>query len=283
LLGPDWSKQMQPPAISDPVPARRLWGRQVEVETLSSRLSALQAGRGGTVLVAGLAGLGKTVLLNAIQAAARDAGITVLPGAGDAAGRVIPFGPLLEAVMSAPDAPDPPVDPAVLRDLSHSPDQRFWLLRELQEALERAARRAPVLISLDDAQWADPATVAALGSLTRRLAAHRILWLIAVRSGEPGASEHAVLSRLEPTDPIAITLGPLDEAAVGGLAADLLGAPPDAALLTALSGVGGHPLLLTELLRGLREEKLVAVRSGSAHLIGTGLPLRFRACVGCQP
>jgi hypothetical protein len=43
---------------------------------------------------------------------------------------VIPFGPLLEALMSAPDAPDPPVDPAVLRDLSHSPDQRFWLLRD---------------------------------------------------------------------------------------------------------------------------------------------------------
>jgi hypothetical protein len=33
----------------------RLWGRQVEVETLSSTLSALQAGRGGSVLVAGLA------------------------------------------------------------------------------------------------------------------------------------------------------------------------------------------------------------------------------------
>ena len=78
------------------------------------------------------------------------------------AGQVIPFGPLLEALVSAPGAP---VDPAVLRDLSHSPDQRFWLLREMQEALERAALRAPVLISLDDVQWADPATLAALGSL----------------------------------------------------------------------------------------------------------------------
>ena len=110
------------------------------------------------------------------------------------AGQVIPFGPLLEALVSAPDAP---VDPAVLRDLSHSPDQRFWLLREMQEALERAALRAPVLISLDDVQWADPATLAALGSLTRQLAAHRILWLLAVRSGELAATEHSALSRLE--------------------------------------------------------------------------------------
>ena len=103
---------------------------------------------------------------------------------------------------------DPAVDPAVLRDLSHSPDQRFWLLREMQEALERAALRAPVLVSLDDVQWADPATLTALGSLTRQLAAHRILWLLAVRSGELGATEHAALSRLETADTIMITLGP---------------------------------------------------------------------------
>src|ERR1700728_3577130 len=77
--GPDWSKQMKATAISDLAPARRLWGRQAEVETLSSRLSALQAGRGGAVLVAGLAGLGKTVLLDAVEAAARTAGVAVLP------------------------------------------------------------------------------------------------------------------------------------------------------------------------------------------------------------
>ena len=55
----------------------------------------------------------------------------------------------------------------MLRDLSQSPDQRFWLLRELQEFLERAALRTPVLISVDDVQWADAATLAALGTLPR--------------------------------------------------------------------------------------------------------------------
>ena len=67
---------------------------------------------------------------------------------------------------------------------------------------------------------------------------------------------------------------------MAGVAADLLGAPPDAALLTALAGVRGQPFLLTELLRGLREEKLVEVGGGSARLIGTGLPARFRDSVG---
>ena len=176
---------MQPTAIIDHAPAARLWGRQAHLDALRGRLGALRAGRGGTVLIAGPAGLGKTALLDAVEAEARAGDMTVLHGAGDVAGQVIPFGPLLEALVSAPDAP---VDPAVLRDLSRSPDQRFWLMREMQEALERAALRAPVLISLDDVQWADPATLAALGSLTRQLAGHRILWLLAVRSGELRAS-----------------------------------------------------------------------------------------------
>jgi predicted ATPase len=108
-------------------------------------------------------------------------GVRVFRGTGDVAAQVIPFGPLLEALVSVPDAP---VDPAVLRDLSQSADQRFWVLRELQEALERVALRAPVLIAVDDVQWADAATLAALGTLPRQLATHRILWLLAARSGD---------------------------------------------------------------------------------------------------
>ena len=44
-----------------------LRGRQAQVEALRDQLDALRAGRGGTVLVAGLAGMGKTVLLDATE------------------------------------------------------------------------------------------------------------------------------------------------------------------------------------------------------------------------
>jgi DNA-binding CsgD family transcriptional regulator len=249
-----------------------LRGRQAQVEALRDQLDALRAGRGGTVLVAGLAGMGKTVLLDATEMMARERGIRVFRGAGDAAGRVIPFGPLLEALVSARDAP---VDPAVLRDLSQSPDQRFWLLREVQESLERAALRTPMVIAIDDVQRADEATLAALLTLPRQLASHRILWLLAARTGGPAGPACDAVSRIAEAGALKIALPPLDRAAVAGVAEDLLGGAPDPALLKVIAGVRGQPFLLTELLRGMREEKLVAVGDGIASLTGTGIPLRF--------
>jgi DNA-binding NarL/FixJ family response regulator len=256
--------------------ALRLRGRQVQVEELRSRLDAVRAGRGGIVLISGAAGLGKTVLLDAAGEMARDLGVRVLRGAGSVAAQVIPLSPILEALMTARD---PLVDPAVLRDLSQSPDQRFWMLRELQEALERAAIDAPLLIELDDVQWADAATLAALGTLPSQLATHRILWLLAVRPGELSAAARAALSRLEAAGTLQITLGALDDAAVADVAGDLLGGVPDAGLLRVLARVQGHPFLLTELLRGMCEEKLIKVNGAAACLTGSQLPMRFRDSV----
>ncbi|HEY1823221.1 MAG TPA: AAA family ATPase [Trebonia sp.] len=256
-----------------------LHGRRAQVEALRDQLDAVRAGRGGTVLVTGLAGLGKTVLLDVAEGMARERGIRVFRGAGDAAARVIPFGPLLEALVSAHDAP---VNPAVLRDLSQSPDQRFWLLRELQESLERAALRTPLLILIDDMQWADEATLAALVTLTRQLAPHRILWLLAARSGEPSGPTCTAVGRLAEAGAPRIKLAPLDGNAVAAVAGDLLGGAPDPALLKVLSGVRGQPFLLTELLRGMREENLIEVADGIARLTGTRIPLRFVDSVNAQ-
>jgi hypothetical protein len=83
------------------------------------------------------------------------------------------------------------------------------------------------------------------------------------------------MSRLEAAGALRVTLGPLDQATVADIAADLLGAMPDPALRKVLDGVKGQPFLLAELLRGLHDEKLVAVDGGIARLTGAHLPLRF--------
>ena len=129
--------------------------RQPQVDELRGHLHALGAGRGRVVLVTGPAGIGKTMLLAEAASLAADDGILVFSGGGDPAAQAVPLGAILDALVSADD---PSVDPVRLRELSQSPDQRFWLLRELQEALETAARRAPLLVIVDDLQWVDVAS-----------------------------------------------------------------------------------------------------------------------------
>ena len=237
---------------------------------LRGQLNALGAGRGSVVLVTGPAGSGKTTLLAEAASLAADGGIPVFCGGGDPAARAVPLGAILDALVSADD---PPVDPARLHELSQSPDQRFWLLRELQESLEKAAHRAPLLVVVDDLQWADAATASALVTLSRRLATHRISWLLALRRGELADAAQDAVDRLEAAGASEIRLGPLDETAVAQVARDMLGGEPDEALREVLSRADGQPFLLTELLRGLRTENLVTVDGSTAKLaVGARLP-----------
>jgi predicted ATPase len=258
----------------------RLRSRQSEVDVLRRQLDALRDGRGSVVLVTGPAGVGKTSLLAEAARLAADGGILVFCGGGDPAARAVPLGAILDALFSADD---PPVDPARLRELSRSPDQRFWLVRELQEALEKAAQDAPVLVVVDDLHWADAATAGALVTLSRRLATHRIGWLLALRSGELADVAQDAVGRLEAAGASEIRLGPLDETAVAQVARDMLGGEPDEALREVLSGADGQPFLLTELLRGLCTENLVTVDGGTARLAaGARLPRRLVDSVAGQ-
>ena len=257
-----------------------LRSRQPQVDVLRGQLNALGAGRGSVVLVTGPAGSGKTTLLAEAASLAADGGIVVFCGGGDPAARAVPLGAILDALVSTDD---PPVDPARLHELSQSPDQRFWLLRELQEALEKAARRAPLLVVVDDLQWADAATASALVTLSRRLATHRISWLLALRRGELADAAQDAVDRLEAAGASEIRLGPLDETAVAQVARDMLGGVPDRALREVLSRADGQPFLLTELLRGLRTENLVTVDGSTAKLAaGARLPRRLVDSVAGQ-
>ena len=247
---------------------------------LRGQLNALRAGRGSVVLVTGPAGSGKTTLLAEAASLAADGGIGVFCGGGDPAARAVPLGAIMDALVSTDD---PPVDPARLHELSQSPDQRFWLLRELQESLEKATHRAPLLVVVDDLQWADAATASALVTLSRRLTTHRISWLLALRRGELADAAKNAVDRLEAAGASEIRLGPLDETAVAQVARDMLGGEPDEALREVLSRADGQPFLLTELLRGLRTENLVTVDGSTAKLAaGARLPRRLVDSVAGQ-
>ncbi|MEV4874779.1 helix-turn-helix transcriptional regulator [Streptomyces cyaneofuscatus] len=73
-----------------------------------------------------------------------------------------------------------------------------------------------------------------------------------------------------------IRLGALRAPAALQVAADLLGAPPSAALGRVLRGAGGHPKLLVELVEGMREEQLLQVGPHEAQLVEDRIPRRLR-------
>lgn len=231
------------------------------------------------MLIRGTAGLGKSALLAEAEAMARDRSARVYHGGSHVADRSLPLGPLLDALVTSDD---PPVDAAVLRELSGSVDQRYWLLRELQERLERAALSAPIVIGIDDIQWADAATLNAITILPRRLAPHRILWLFVVRSGELASSAQLAVARIRAENADVLTVNPLADNAVRDVCRDILGGEPDDRLQSIVNRVGGQPLWLVELLRGLQDERLVAVTENTAHLVGDAIPRRLLESVSDQ-
>lgn len=71
-------------------------------------------------------------------------------------------------------------------------------------------------------------------------------------------------------------LGRLSEAASTELADDMMGATPDPELAAMISGAGGNPLLIVELVHGLREEGSVEISHGRARLLDERIPRRVR-------
>ena len=136
-------------------------------------LRRAQRGLGGVVLVEGEPGIGKSLLLREAAGVAAGEGFSLAAGAADQLGRALPFF-ALRAALGEPFARLTASDPD--RDLS---DASGWWISQMRAHLEQRAGATPVLVCLDDLQWASPATLAALRTLPRELKHHPVAWLLA--------------------------------------------------------------------------------------------------------
>lgn len=253
--------------------SRRIRGREPELSVLAERIASARAGTGGAVVVEGPPGIGKSRLLAEAVNHATASGLRVAWGEADEADQVAPLSCLLGALHFG----SPPLLSAQrLVGLDPRPDQRYWLLQELEALLEEAALRVPLLLVIDDVQWADAATLLALRMLVPQLAPVPILWVLAVRSPASGADLRSTLTRLFQAGAVRLLLGPLPATAVSQVTADRLDAEVDSRLLRLAGHSGGNPFLLVELLDGLQEEGLVRVEHGRAELLDELLPARVR-------
>ena len=252
--------------------ARELHGREPDLARIREELERLSEGNEVAVIVEGSAGMGKSRLLDEVTVVASNLGIRVGRSAADPSGTMVELAALLDALFVGVD---PLLDPERLGSLHAQPEQRFWLLRDLQQLLEQAALESPLLIAIDDAQWADNGTIAAIRSLAMRLMGVPIAWVIALRPPRETTPLVAMLEQMrQEGDAPTISLGPLDDEAVGRAAAEMLRAQPDQAILEQLAAAEGSPFLIVETLLGLQEEERIRVVDGHASLIRGGLPRR---------
>ncbi|NUR57187.1 MAG: AAA family ATPase [Catenulispora sp.] len=233
----------------DPLSRSGLRGREAELEALQALIDVvLRTGGSGLALVHGEPGIGKTTLLGEALARAGAAGFSVGSGKADELHSMVPLSSL---AAFAVNGDRPLMSGEVVVDLARHHDQRIWLVECVAEAIEARAASGPVLVALDDVQWADPLSRLALKQLPTRLATSPVLWILASREDPAGLADEIVASAAGSVLTVDVPLGPLSSAAIGQLAGDSLGAAVDERVRGLLAGAGGNPFLAVEMLAGL--------------------------------
>jgi DNA-binding SARP family transcriptional activator/tetratricopeptide (TPR) repeat protein len=265
-----------PPAAPGSVPSGTpvlLLGRAQELAVLRGHLGATQAGSGRAVLVEGEPGVGKTRLAEAVTDEAAARGFAVLWGRcaeGEGAPPLWPWAQILRAAGADRDPAALVPDRAWLDPRA----ARGQLNRALADLLRERSRARPLLVVLDDLQWADTATLALLEFLAADLTGARILVLATYRETDlPHAPRLAdalgVLARLPGAD--RVTLRGLGVEEVAGLIRAHTGAEPEPGLAEAVhQRTEGNPFFVTELLRLGHPERLVE------RLLGGPVPVKVR-------
>src|SRR6266566_3729277 len=251
--------------------AQPLRGRDAEMAAIDAALGGARDGRGSVLLVEGGPGLGKSRLLEEAVSLASRAGVRAAVGRADVDDNVVPMGPLMAACFGGNA---PLLDRSDLSALRALREDRYWVLLELEALLERAALEHPMLICLDDLQWADAGTAEALRVLPVRLGGVPIIWIAAYRTAQASALLLRSVAELSEANATRLVLDPLDEDSVGQVIADLMSATAGPALLEMADNAHGVPFLLIELLRGLLEEGLVRIDRAHAVLVEARLPAR---------
>jgi DNA-binding CsgD family transcriptional regulator len=249
----------------------RLLGRQRQQAVFERLLEAAREGHGGVLVVHGDPGVGKTALLEYALETANDFRVVRTSGAEgelelDYAALQQLCSPLLALIERLPDPQRDALDVAFGLSAGQAPSP-FLVGLAVLGLLSEAAEQQPLLCMIDDAQWLDDASGAALAFVARRLLAERIALTFATRD---------VGSRLLRFPQLRVD--PLGRRDARALLESILPARLDESVLERIvAETGGNPLALLELPRGLTPGQLAGGFDLPAALpLSAGIEESFR-------
>lgn len=263
-------------------------GRVTELASLLTSVDRALTGRGGTVLLSGDAGVGKTRLLDELTARSSERGVRVLTGhcldLGDVGLPYLPFVDLLRPVaadlgLAAASSANPVLAPLFARSPESSPpvpptgddrdlgsplphraapppveDGRLQFFESVATLLCELAGSGPLLLVLEDVHWADRSSRDLLRYLLARLADEPVAVVASYRADDlhrrhPLRPLLAELFRLPGVE--RLELSPLPDAEVGALVRRLATTPgslPESVVEDVVTRAEGNAFYAEELL-----------------------------------
>ena len=263
--------------------AGALFGRDGQMALLTGLLKEVALGHGSSVLIEGEPGIGKSALVRAAVAEAPQAGCLVCWGAGDELGQALPLLPFLDGLRVREPSANPRRNTIVRLLRGEIPADRGTdvpaaLAEQLLALVAEQCVVRPVVLVVDDLQWADPASIALWGRLGRS-APQMPLLLVGMTRPVPQRDDLLALRRVV-SDATRLQLTALAGEAVTGLVAALAGGQPDGNLLRLADGAAGNPLYVTELVAALaRGSGLAVTEAGAATLASGSAPGSLSAAI----
>lgn len=245
--------------------------RDAELQVVEQMLEGAAQRRGSLLVLEGPAGIGKSRLLISAHELADARGLQVLRARGAELEQDFSHGVVRQLFETRVAACPPDQRAALLAGAARtvaplfeftdvgrsSPEAKegafatlhglFWLTLNLTD-------RAPMLISVDDVQWCDSASLRFLAYLARRLDGLPVLLAVTMRRGEH-ATDPTILAELESDAEVTVSPAPLSLDAVTRILARALELEPHEEFARAVHvACDGNPLLLGELVHAVRVE-----------------------------
>src|SRR5918997_6968607 len=272
---------------------QNLLEREAELSAIDRALADAAEGRGSVVAVEGPPGIGKSRLVAAAAELAEEREMYSISVRATELERSYPYGIVRQTADSvALDKTDeeraalftgaarlalPILDPGSAEE-GDSPELMYQRLHGLYWVTANLARARPLLITIDDAQWADEASMAAQRFLSLRMAALPMVLLLGVRTMEVGQLAVPLAEMLADPATISIRPGPLSEEGAGQRVEALLGAAEPAFAAACHRATGGNPFLLEQLLNEIRAEGIEPTGANAGRVASLG-PDTVRASV----